>query len=247
MNTIGINNNLDRTRIRKLLWIGLIASVMTGIGDFLIGFGEELETATLAERVMANAVNLTDAQLIWGGLLGFVGLFLEGLAFFAIYRLMADAAPKYAHIYREGIFGYIWLAPVGCHMNVGLLNYTYKNLLHLDAAVASRAAQTMIYAFCLPIWVLLLIFWIPMLVVQFMAFAKGLTPCPKKAKWFNLFVGMIPALVLAAIIGPHTALGCGIGAMFLSFGNAFTFGGLLATLPDEKAFDVFREIIMEER
>ena len=40
MNTIGIDNNLDRPRIRKLLLIGLIASVMTGIGDFLIGFGK---------------------------------------------------------------------------------------------------------------------------------------------------------------------------------------------------------------
>ena len=64
MNTIGIDNNLDRARIRKLLLIGLIASVITGIGDFLIGYGEELETATFAESVMANAVNLSDAQLI---------------------------------------------------------------------------------------------------------------------------------------------------------------------------------------
>ena len=37
MNTIGINNNLDRQRIRKLLTIGLFASVMTGAGDFLLG------------------------------------------------------------------------------------------------------------------------------------------------------------------------------------------------------------------
>ncbi len=43
MNTIGIDNNLDRPRIRKLRLIGLIASVMTGIGDFLLGFGEEME------------------------------------------------------------------------------------------------------------------------------------------------------------------------------------------------------------
>ena len=37
MNTIGIYNNLDRARIRKLLIIGLAASLMTGIGDFLLG------------------------------------------------------------------------------------------------------------------------------------------------------------------------------------------------------------------
>ena len=45
MNTIGINHNLDRQRIRKLLLIGLIASVMTGIGDFLLGFADEVESS----------------------------------------------------------------------------------------------------------------------------------------------------------------------------------------------------------
>jgi hypothetical protein len=207
MNTIGIDNNLDRPRIRKLLLIGLIASVMTGIGDFLIGFGEEMEVSGFAESVMANALNLSDAQLIWGGLLGALGLFLEGLAFFGIYRL---------------------------------LNYAYKNLLRLDPAVASKAANVMIGAFCVPLWIILIIFWIPMLIVQFKAFAKGLTPYPGKAKWFNLLTGAIPALLLCLIIGPKTALGAGIGTMFLSFGNAFTFGGLLAALPSQERFDEFK-------
>lgn len=88
MNTIGIDHNLNRTRIRKLLIIGLIGSVMTGIGDFLVGYGEETEAAGLAESLMASAVNLSDGQLIWGGLLGMLGLFLEGLAFFC--RLPSD-------------------------------------------------------------------------------------------------------------------------------------------------------------
>ena len=146
--------------------------------------------------------------------------FLEGLAFFGIYRLMADAAPKYAHIYRAGIFGYIWLAPIGCHMNVGLLNYASKTLLQLDPAVASMAAKVMI--------------------VQFKAFSKGLTPYPKRAKWFTLVVGAVPVLIITAIIGPKTALGGGVGTTFLSVGNAFTFGGLLATLPGQERFDEFK-------
>jgi hypothetical protein len=54
---------------------------------------------------------------------------------------MADAAPRYAHLYRAGIFGYIWLAPVGCHMNVGVLNLAYKHLLQADAALAEKAAE----------------------------------------------------------------------------------------------------------
>lgn len=33
MNTIGIENNLDRCRIRKLLATGLLGCVLTGVGD----------------------------------------------------------------------------------------------------------------------------------------------------------------------------------------------------------------------
>ena len=41
MNTIGIDHNLDRARIRKLLAIGLFAAILTGIGDFVPGYGLE--------------------------------------------------------------------------------------------------------------------------------------------------------------------------------------------------------------
>lgn len=66
MNTIGIDHNLNRQRIRKLLIFGVIGSVLTGIGDFLVGYGEQVSADTngLAEMMMANAFNLSDAQLI---------------------------------------------------------------------------------------------------------------------------------------------------------------------------------------
>ena len=114
MNTIGIDHNLDRARIRKLLAIGLFAAILTGIGDFMLGYGhaESMEGYGLAASVLASAPNLADWQMIAGGLLGFFGIFLEGLAYFAIYRLMADAAPKYAHLYRAGIF-WLYLACAG--------------------------------------------------------------------------------------------------------------------------------------
>lgn len=241
MNTIGINHNLDRARIKKLLAIGLFASVMTGIGDFLLGYADEQQGVNFAASVMAGAPNLTDGQMIAGGLLGFFGIFLEGLASFAVYRLMADAAPKYAHLYRAGILGYIWLAPVGCHMNVGVLNMAYKYLLLADETIAYRAAQPLFYGFSLPAYLLLVLFWLPMMVVQFKAFAKGLTPYPTKAKWFTVLLGAVPAFVLCALAGPGTALGAAFGTMFLSFGNAFMFGGLLATLPSQERFDEFEK------
>ncbi|MCR4671757.1 MAG: hypothetical protein K5637_00780 [Lachnospiraceae bacterium] len=242
INTIGIDDNLDRGRIKKLLVLGIIGSVLTGAGDFLVGFGEQTDPApeTLAENLMANVLNLSDTQLIAGGLFGVFGILLEALAFFAIYRLMADSSLKYAHIYRAGIIGYIWLAPIGCHMNIGILNIAYKHLLQLDEAVAAELANKLILAFYVPLWIMLVILWLPALIVQFKAFSEGLTPYPRYARWFNVFVGMIPALIISAIAGPETALGGGIGTMFLSFGNLFTFGGLLAALPSEKKFEEFR-------
>lgn len=246
MNTIGIKNNLDRSRIKKLLWIGLVGSVMTGAGDFLLGFGEETRGTGLASKMMSNALNLSDAQLIWGGLLGMVGLFLEGLACFAVYRLMADSSQKYAHIYRAGIFGYIWLAPIGCHMNVGILNIAYKYLLGIDEVLANQLGDKLLAAFSLPVWILLIAFWLPMLIVQFKAFAKGLTPYPRYAKWFNLFVGAIPVLIIGVLIGNDNPWGPAIGTMFLSFGNAWTFGGLLCTLPGEERFEEFKKTLSKE-
>ena len=239
MNTIGIDHNLDRARIRKLLMIGLFASVLTGIGDFLLGYADSPAGSSIATSVMASAPNLQDWQMIVGGLLGFFGIFLEGLACFAVYRLMADAAPKYAHLFRAGVFGYIWLAPVGCHMNVGLLNLAYKYLLQADDALAAKAANLLFFGFGQPVYLLLILFWLPMMIIQFKAFSKGLTPYPKKARWFCVLIGAVPALVLSVVLGPETALGAGIGTMFLSFGNAFMFGGLLATIPSAEQFTAF--------
>ena len=154
---------------------------------------------------------------------------------------MGDKAPKYAHIYRAGIFGYIWLAPVGCHLNMGILNMAYKYLLRVDPGTAELVAGRLFWGFSQPVYTLLVLFWLPMIVIQFKAFSRGYTPYPRSARWFNIIVGAIPALIIAAILGPQNSLGAGIGTMFLSFGNAFMFGGLLITMPDQGRFDEFRK------
>ncbi|MDO4538086.1 MAG: hypothetical protein Q4B54_07980 [Coriobacteriales bacterium] len=240
MNTTDINSYLNRARIRKLLSIGLVACVFTGVGDFLLGYGAPAQVDGFWDQVVATAPNLSDAQLIVGGLLGFVGLFVEGLSFFAVYRLIATAAPRYAHIYRAGIFGYLWLAPAGCHLNVAVFNLAYKYCWQTSPQAASRLFERLYPWLGLPVYLLLVAFWLPMLVVQWRAFARGLTPYPTNAKWFNLFVGAVPALALAALVGFSTPLGGGIATMFLSCGNAWTFGGLLVTLPSEERFAEFR-------
>lgn len=69
-----------------------------------------------------------------------------------------------------------------------------------------------------------MLFWLPMIGVQFQVFAKSLTPYPKKTKWFNALLGSLPAFLLCAAAGTGTALGAAFGTMFLSVGNAFVMG-----------------------
>ena len=213
MNAIGIENNLDRARIRKLLATGLLGCVLTGAGDFLLGYATPVDVGGGAfDAMLSTAPNLSDGALFAGGL----------------------------HTYRSGIFFYLWLAPVGCHMNVGLLNYAYKQLWLVSPEAAHAAVTPMYCAFCIPLYALLVVGWVPMLVAQWKAFAQGKTPYPTRAKWFTLATGAVPTLVVALLLGADTALGGGIGTMFLSVGNAVTFGGLLATLPSEERFEEFR-------
>ena len=124
-------------------------------------------------------------------------------------------------------------------MNVGLMNYTYKSMLILDTAVVSEVANVMMWAFCVPLWILLIAFWMLGMITQFKAFARGYTPYPASAKWFSVFVGMWQELIFVDIVCPGNALG-GISTIFLSFGTLFMFGGLLATLPDQKQLEKFK-------
>ncbi len=241
MNSIGIEDNLDRARIKKLLLIGLFGCVLTGIGDFLLGYAVPVEVGGgIFDQMLATAPNIPDSRLVAGALLGMFGLFIEGLGFFGIFRLMADGAPRLAHVFRAGIFFYIWLAPVACHMNVGILNIAYKYLYAADPAAAHAVVAVLYPTLCVPAYVLLAVGWIPMMVAQFKAFGIGRTPCPARAKWLIMPAGAIPTLVVAFLIGPETALGGGIGTMFLSIGNAVVFAGLLAMLPSEERFEEFR-------
>lgn len=227
-----------RSFIRRWLAVGLAGSILTGAGDFLLGFAEHARVPDgLFDAICAPYLNASDAQLAAGGLLGFIGLFLEGLAFLGMSRLMAAAGSRYGRVYRVGALGYIWLAPVGCHLSCSIIGIVYKHVWALDPASAHELIGLLGWAFLAPAYVLLALFWIPMIVVQWRAFSRGLTPYPRRARWLNLFSGMVPALVLSFALGPQTAWGSAVGTMFLSCGNALTFGGLLAALPGEARFE----------
>ncbi len=93
-------------RIRKLFLIGLCAGIMVLVGDMLLGWGVSDETLTGIEKKLSTYANISDNRIFWSAMLGFVGIPIEGLCYFGVYRLIAPYSEKYAHMLRSGILGY---------------------------------------------------------------------------------------------------------------------------------------------
>lgn len=219
-NDIGISQTLDMPRIRKLLRIGLFASVLHLVGDMILGWGVEDEALTGILRMLSAYTDTSDGGIFAAALLGLFGMVLEGFSYFGIYRMIAPYSPKYAHSYRAGIFGYLMFGACGYHVPTCALVFLKKHGL-ADASVLRYAAY-----FILPAFVLFWVFFAVLEITQIKAFAKGLTPWPKWGWVFSLPVGMVIAMAAGALgnLPLCNALTCA----WIAFGNLWMFGGLLA-------------------
>lgn len=218
-NDIGISRELDVPRIKKLLSIGLFASVLHFVGDMILGCGIEDETLTGILRMISAYTGTSDGGIFAAALLGLFGMVLEGLSYFGIYRMIAPYSPKYAHSFRAGIFGYLMFGACGYHVPTCALVFLTKHGL-ADEYILRYAAY-----FILPAFVLFWIFFAVLEIAQIKAFAGGHTPCPKWGWVFTMPIGMIFAM-LPSVCGnlpSFNALACA----WIAFGNLWMFGGLL--------------------
>lgn len=115
-NDIGISRQLDGPRIKKLLAIGLFGSLLHLAGDLILGWGVENEALDGMERLISAYTATADGGIFAAALLGLIGMTIEALSFFGVYRLIAAAAPDAAHRYRSGIFGYAMFGACGFHV-----------------------------------------------------------------------------------------------------------------------------------
>ena len=225
MNDIGIDKTLDKQRIRKLLIIGLFAGIMVFIGDFILGYGTGDESLYGLERKLSSYLTLSDTQLFISALLGFIGIPLEGLCYFAVYRMIAPFSEKYAHIYRSGIFGYMIFGGCGVHVPCLACVFFYKYMMNVSPGTAYESTIKFGIYFLLPGIVMFLIFFAVQSYAHIAVFAKGLTPYPAWCFIFCLPVGMAVTMILK-IFG-DVAITNALTAAWISIGNIWQFGGLL--------------------
>ena len=124
-NDIGISRQLRLPRIRKLLSIGLFASVLYVAGDMILGWGVEDESLTGIAGIHGDSRRRHFCR-------GAVGNVRNGAGgTFALRYLLDDRtapySPKYAHSYRAGIFGYLMFGACGFHVPTCALVFLTKH------------------------------------------------------------------------------------------------------------------------
>ena len=227
-NPIGIEAQLDWDRIRKLLVIGFVAALIATVGDMLLGWGVQDESLTGIARMFSAYTGASEKRLLAVSLLGLFGMSIEGLAFFGIYRLMAEKSPAHAHNFRTGIIGYLLFGPCGFHVPVCAAMFVYGRLNAAGAEGLSEAMTRYAGYFILPAFVLFWLFFLILEWAQISAFLKGMTPYPKWCAVFSLPVGMLIAKCFL-MFGNHAWVN-GIDCAWIHIGALWTFGGLLVMM-----------------
>lgn len=231
-NNIGIDGKLDWKRIKKLLSIGLFAGIITFASDWILGYGLADESLSGIGYMLSKYTGRSDSTLFWSGLLGLIGITLEGLCFFGIYRLMAEKSPKHAHLYRTGIIGYLVFGPCGVHVPCVAMVYVYNHILGVDAKVATNLIYRYVVYFLAPATILFFLFYVILCYAQISAFVKELTPYPKWCWIFCLPVGMVIAIFFK-VLGNYAFVNAILTA-WISVGNIWMFGGLLLMMSKAK-------------
>lgn len=230
-NNIGIESAFDRERVSHLLKLGIISALIALAGDMVLGWGVADESLTGLDQYFSRYLTVSDARIIWSSILGMIGITLETLSYFGVYRIIASGSEKMAHAYRAGLLGMLAFGPF-THVVCCAVVYHLNTVNRLDPSRASEGAVSFSLSFLLPVMVVFIPFFLTAAIVQFRAFAKGMTPYPKWCCVFSMLSGL-PVVALIKIIGNYPAV-YALSTGWISIGGLITFIGLLVTMKKVK-------------
>jgi len=219
----------DWGRIAHLFKIGIFASLLALIGgDMLLGWGTTDMSLSGMEQYFSRYADVSDARIFWSALLGMIGITLETLCFFGVYRIIASGSEKYAHAYRAGLIGMLAFGAF-CHVMCCAVIYHHNVLYRIDPGISIEETMAFAKFFLMPVSVIFFVFFLIMNIVQITAFCKGVTPYPKWCGIFTMLIGFIDIIAMRFVGNQAWAYALSTG--WLSFGSLVTFTGLLINMP----------------
>ncbi len=216
---------LDRLRIRHLLKVGIAAALAVLAGDMLLGWGVSDPSVAGIPAPLTRYLSVPDGRIFASALLGLVGIPVEVLCWFAVYRMIRPYSGKEAHAYRAGIIGCLAFGGCGVHVPCCMAVYLLKRFYADDPAAAPREILCWAGWFVLPATVVFLAFFLLAAVVQIRAFRSGHTPFPRRCWIFSVLAGAVWA-VLMRLIGDYPLTNA-LATGWISVGNLWMMGGLL--------------------
>ena len=226
-NDFGIDGKLDKERIAHLFKLGIVASLLALSADMILGWGVADESLTGLDQYFSRYLTVSDARIVWSAVLGMIGITVETLCYFGVYRLIASRSEKFAHAYRAGLIGMIAFGPF-THVMCCASIYHLNALNRIDSACAADGTVKFILCFLLPVTVIFFPFFITAAVIQFKAFIKNETPYPKWCCIFSILSGL-PVVLLIKLIGNYPVV-YAISTGWISIGSLIAFSGLLINM-----------------
>ena len=231
-NDIGISKELDWDRITHLFKIGIVAALMGLVGDLILGWGVVDDSLSGMDQYFSRYLTVSDDRIFRSAVLGLIGIPVECLCYFGIYRLIANTNEKLAHIYRSGILGMLAFGSF-CHV-VCCASVYHLNAVHrIDPNASSVGTVKFALYFLVPVTLIFIVFFMITTVTQIIAFVKGYTPYPKWCWIFSIASGIV-IVVVTRFFGNSEAANA-IGTGWISIGGLWTYSGLLIMMKKAKA------------
>lgn len=218
---------LDKGRIAHLFKLGIIASLIALSADMILGWGTADNSLTGLDQYFSRYLTVSDTRIVLSAVIGMIGITVETLCYFGVYRLIASRSEKLAHAYRAGLIGMTAFGPfthVMCCASIYHLNALNK----IDPSKAADGAVKFILCFLLPVTAVFFPFFLTVAVVQFKAFLKNETPYPKFCCIFSILSGL-PVVALIKLIGNYPAV-YAVSTGWISIGSLIAFSGLLINM-----------------
>jgi hypothetical protein len=147
------------------------------------------------EQYFSRYLTVSDIRIFWSGLLGMIGITLETMCFFGVYRIIASVSESYAHVYRAGLIGMLAFGSF-CHVMCCATIYYHNALYRIDPGIAIEETMKFAKYFTIPVSGIFFVFFLVMNIAQIMAFAKGKTPYPNWCWVFTMLTGIIEIAVM---------------------------------------------------
>jgi hypothetical protein len=212
-------------RIRYFLFLGLIGSVITVIGELTQGLAPTLPAPDMLTELFLTYAALPIWRIGVGSTVGAMGILLQFFGVYGLYLAMNNPKSLGARFYHLGCYNYAFVgALIHILLSISFLIYKLDSIFLMDYLIWFTA----------PILVLFFAGYIPFSVILFWKIFKGETIFPKWCCLLNPLVGKGLFNLVRSLIA-NDILANGFGNANMGLTAVVMFALFLITMPKPSA------------